>query len=356
LLAARVARVPPSTRAPRAPHVASRTTRAASTFAAAAIALLAADLFEFAHPHLRTLSVARDIELNPQLASALESMPRDARFGAAERRMMRGALYDAPAVGGYEGNIPKRTLAFVNFAGDRPPGVAIPSFQPGRISPLLDLLVMQTLVLDRPTPIEESQFQLAAQGERFAIYERTRELPRAFLVHQVEVAADLPAIWTAIRDGRHDPYTIATVERAEDLKNVDARVGDSSVSEALPAVAQESADRVVVHARPTSRALLVLLDAYSKGWSARVDGEPARIVPVFGFFRGVYVESRATIDAKHRPGASNTMGTVEVVFTYEPSSMKTGVAISLGAAALGIAILFATHSRNRRRNLHGHLD
>jgi len=340
LVAVRLARAP-------------RPARATAAFALAAIALLAADLFEFAHPHLRALSVARDIELAPQLARALASMPPGARFGATERRMMRGALYGAPAVGGYEGNLPKRTLAFVNFAADRPPDVAIPTFQPGRISPLLDLLVMQDLVLDRPTRVDESQFRLAAQGERFALYERARRLPHAFLAHNVEIAADLPAIWTAIRDGAHDPYAVATVERAEDLESVAPLAPDASASEPLPEVALDGADRVVIRARPAARALLVLLDPVAPGWRARVDGEPARIVPVFGFFRGVYIEPRGG-------GSAPAAGATEVVFTYRPSSMTAGAAISLGACALAIAFLIATHtrndSRNRRRNSHGRID
>lgn len=350
LAAVRMARAPGPARA-----------RAAAAFAVAATALLAADLFEFAHPHLRTLSVARDIELNPELARALASMPPGARFGAAERRMMRGALYGAPAVGGYEGNLPRRTLALVNFAADRPPGVAIPSFQPGRISPLLDLFVMQSLVLDRPTPVDASLFHLAAQGERFALYERARALPRAYLAHEVAVAADLPAIWTAIRDGRHDPYAIATVEREADRESVAPlatpapHTPGAAASEPLAEVVQGGADRVVVRVRPASRALLVLLDAFSKDWRARVDGEPARIVPVFGFFRGVYVAPHAGASGGDA-AASAAADPIEVVFTYEPASMAAGAAISLSACALAAAALIASRFRNRRRTSHGRLD
>jgi len=65
----------------------------------------------------------------------------------------------------------------------------------------------------------------------------------------------------------------------------------------------------------TRPGLLVLADSWYPGWKATVDGVSTTIYPVDGIFRGVELGE----------------GEHEVVFYYDPLSIKIGLAISLGA-------------------------
>lgn len=292
---------------------------------AAATLILACDLFLTFDPMLTALSVERDVHLSPEVARAVRETPPLARFGAAQWRENRGTLYGAAAIGGWEGNVPERIFAFSNFLSERPLDAPVVGLQPARLSPLFDLLVLQRLILDGPAPIDDA-FRPVASGTRFVAYDRLRPLPRAFLAHEVVVAPDRAGMWESIRNGRHDPYAVATVERREDAEAI-----EPAADEPAPEVRLAGANHVVVRARPASRALLVLLDAYDPGWRARVDGRPARIVPVFGVFRGVYLDA----------------GDHEVRFAYAPRSFTIGVILSLSALVAAVVIFGRGSARAR---------
>ena len=72
-------------------------------------------------------------------------------------------------------------------------------------------------------------------------------------------------------------------------------------------------------------AWLVLLDSWSPGWKATVDGAPVEIERADLLFRAVRVRS-----GKH-----------EVLFRYDPWTFKAGLAVTLGAAALCLLLLLA---------------
>ena len=86
--------------------------------------------------------------------------------------------------------------------------------------------------------------------------------------------------------------------------------------------------RVTVDAESTSGGLVVLHDAWDRGWRARLDGRPVAVLPVNLISRGVIVPP-----GKHR-----------VEMQYEPYRFRTGLGIS--AAALVLLLI----ARKLRRN------
>ncbi len=314
---------------------------AAALFACRAIAalatlLLALDLFTAFDPFLRTIPVAGEILPSPKVARAMSDVPPLARFGGPREWMLEGVSQGASAVGGWEGNIPLRTLAFMNLLADRAPKTPSLWYEPSRLSPLVDLLVMQRLLRPKVSPMDSARFRLIGRDDDVAVYDRVVDLPRAYVVHQVEFAPDLPAAWRSIRDGALDPYRIATVEREPDARmpgpaGVESRVG-ARTAEAR--VRLEGPDRVVVDVETAIPGMLVLLDPYDAGWKATSDRRSVPIVPVFGFFRGVYLDA----------------GKREVVFSYAPSSMTCGVAVSAASALAALVIWIRPWgaARNRR--------
>lgn len=308
----------------------------ARTFAPIATILLALDLFTAFDPFIRPISVARDIEPSPEVSRALGEVPPLARFGGTRDWMMQGISRNASAIGGWEGNLPLRTLAFMNFLAGFPPGSPALYFEPSKPSLLLDLLVMQRLLRPDAIPVDSSRFRIIEEREGLVVYERTSTLPRAYVVHQVECEPAPPSSWDAIVDGRIDPYRVATVECEADarLPNAGAAASVMTAPADAACVRLDGPDRVVVDVETASPGLLVLLDPYDDGWKATVGRRAAPVVPVFGFFRGVYVDA----------------GRHEVVFSYAPESMAYGLAISAAAALAVIVIWIGPWDRDPKRS------
>ena len=109
--------------------------------------------------------------------------------------------------------------------------------------------------------------------------------------------------------------------------------------EAAVAIAEpDRYDRVEIRVEDTRPGVLVLADAWYPGWKATIDGTEAPVFPVDGLFRGILVDE----------------GPHDVVFHYDPYSVKAGLAITAGAAVvtlLGFGYLGLRRLRRRRQAL-----
>jgi hypothetical protein len=83
---------------------------------------------------------------------------------------------------------------------------------------------------------------------------------------------------------------------------------------------EDGVNRVVVGAGLPRDGYLALFDSYDDDWRVDVDGAPAPLMRANGLFRGVHLVA----------------GSHVVTFTYRPSRMYIGAAIS-GATALALA-------------------
>jgi hypothetical protein len=86
-------------------------------------------------------------------------------------------------------------------------------------------------------------------------------------------------------------------------------------------IVEEGGRRVQVEVTQTRPGVLVLADTWYPGWKATVNGTATDVFPVDGVFRGVKVPE----------------GNATVTFTYDPISLKLGIALSL-LALLAIAV------------------
>jgi uncharacterized membrane protein YfhO len=90
--------------------------------------------------------------------------------------------------------------------------------------------------------------------------------------------------------------------------------------------------RVVVAATATSPSLLVLTDDFYPGWTATVDGRPATVQRVDYLLRGVSLG----------PGQHT------IVFSYEPTSWRLGLIISI-VCLVGLLVAVVSVFVARRR-------
>ena len=133
-------------------------------------------------------------------------------------------------------------------------------------------------------------------------------LPRAYVARDVLPATADDALAFAVAGGS-DGRTVV-----EDQVSTDRASGGDA------RVVRDDPGHTVVEALADGRALVVLNDAFAPGWTATVDGAPARIVRANGLVRGVWI------------GA----GAHTVAFRYRAPGLALGWAIALLLAlALG---------------------
>jgi hypothetical protein len=161
----------------------------------------------------------------------------------------------------------------------------------------------------------------------------TAALPRAYVLPRAQ----------AFSPARHPGLTATQLVASPDM-DLHRQVlieGDPSVgsepSGDQSAVAADVSDlgpnAVRVQASAAAPSYLVLDDFYHRGWTAHVDGQPARVLIANALFRAVAIE----------PGQH----TVE--FRFEPLSHLVGAAISAVCLALDLALVLGGLYLQRRR-------
>jgi hypothetical protein len=161
-------------------------------------------------------------------------------------------------------------------------------------------------------------FRLAHSGD-VKIYENLEMLPRAFVAHRARIAEDDAEALKILSDPDLDISTEIVLANGQSL--------DAPPGEAEARILTYAADRVELIVRTDAPAYLVLMDTHYPGWTAEIDGRPVPILRANTYFRAVPLD----------PGAS------DVVFKYQPQSVRLGLLLSLlawlgWAACLAIAI------------------
>jgi hypothetical protein len=149
------------------------------------------------------------------------------------------------------------------------------------------------------------------------VYEYPGVLPRAYLVHRA-IEADDNAGLALLASPDFSAASSALVEpgAVQSLEPNDGR-GD-----AVDFV-QTRPDLVRLRTSSSTNALLVLSDAFYPGWRVSVDGQGARLIRTNVSLRGVAVPA----------------GQHDVVFSYEPDSLRWGAAVSALAVVLIVVVL-----------------
>lgn len=145
----------------------------------------------------------------------------------------------------------------------------------------------------------------------------------------LRVPAPLPAAFVVGRERRQTGDALATLLAPDFDPWREVLIADDAAASALEGEASDARvlsrgpDAVRVEARLRAPGVLVLTEAFDEGWTAAVDGQPARVLLANGLFRAV------------RLGA----GRHEVLFRYRPWSVRAGVALSVLGLAAALALV-----------------
>jgi hypothetical protein len=188
----------------------------------------------------------------------------------------------------------------------RPRAIAVRSLLPGQQVRLRGMtLIDDGSGTSRSLSIDPT-YQLVHSGD-VKIYQNLAVLPRAFVVHQVQVAADGGQALELLRDPGFDPSKTVVLEQDPELAASD---GQAQVD-----MVDYQAERVELGASLDSPGYLVLTDSYYPGWTAEVDGVKMPIQRANLYFRALPLEA----------------GNHEVTFLYQPPSICLGLGLALAA-------------------------
>jgi hypothetical protein len=164
---------------------------------------------------------------------------------------------------------------------------------------------------------DQGRYRLTHSGD-VKIYENLDVQPRAFIVHQAVVADD-------------DEEALALMQNESFNPAAQAVLAQASTEQSSPPSGQESVrithyapERVEMVAEASAPGYLVLTDAWYSGWEATLDGEPVEVHRADLLFRAIAID----------------VGVHQVIFTFRPASLRTGMALSL----VGLVALVAAAS------------
>lgn len=180
---------------------------------------------------------------------------------------------------------------------------------------------------ERVEPPSGLDGEVVAREGGFALVRLTGIPDRTSLVGRWSSVPDTQSALAAVLAPGFDAGTDATVEGAglPPSPGASGTIGSSAYLEETP-------ERVVVTVDATRPGLLVVRNAWDRGWSATVDGRPAEVLVADALFQGVRVPA----------------GSHEVRLTYRDPTIGAGLALSaLAWSALAVAISLG-RSRERR--------
>jgi hypothetical protein len=151
-------------------------------------------------------------------------------------------------------------------------------------------------------------------------------LPRAFVVDHQRIVAGEERALAAVGAPAFDARDAVVVERP--LSGI-PRTPPAAPARGRARIVAYEPERVVVDAAAARAGVVVLTDAYARGWKATVDGAPATIERVDYLLRGVVVPA----------------GVHRVEFRYAPASWRIGWIVS----ALSLVLLLMTAATGWRR-------
>ncbi len=137
-----------------------------------------------------------------------------------------------------------------------------------RSTALYDLLNVRYVIARKDAPLDWDKFALAFDGDPdLNVYENRSVLPRAFVVAQVQPAADHEAAWQAIHAADFAPAANAVVEGdAAALAGVTG--GQGQVSGVV-----RTGNRLRFEVAADAPAFVVISQVWYPGWQVRIDGQ-----------------------------------------------------------------------------------
>lgn len=191
-----------------------------------------------------------------------------------------------------------------------------------RLPPVLDMLGVRYVIF-RGAPFPFAHAFL--QAPDYWVLQNARALPRLFVPQRVEVETNDAARLQKLTSKEFDPSEVAYLEQSLPLPK--KCIGAARIIQETPTL-------ITVLAEMETQGLVVLADAWNRGWKARVGETNLPILRVNHAVRGVLLPA----------------GSHELEFRYEPQTYRMGCALSgMGCAGLLFWCLMAVRLKVKRK-------
>jgi hypothetical protein len=224
------------------------------------------------------------------------------------------------SVTGYDALDPVEMMRLLRSAAVRPvaqPHAAMVEFGPVVRTGVLRALNVKYLASFEPM---EGLGRLVVSSPMFYVYELPGAMPRAYVPRHVRWVREPEEVLGMMNHPAFNPEELGLVVsggKADVERGLDGVVGSASARMIEPG-------RTEVTVEMETPGMVVLADAYARGWEARYNGAPVEILKANYALRGVVVPA----------------GKGVVEFVYKPRDLRWGLFITCGAVAvlLGLGV------------------
>jgi hypothetical protein len=240
-----------------------------------------------------------------------------------------GMLYGLLDVAGYDGMTPRRIVELAS------PDELVQQDGSGALtvsarfeSQIFDVLAVQRVLVAPGAPAPAPHFVLEYDGIDARVYRNRHSLPRAFVARRARACVPDGAVLAAFHDGTvdfHDEVLLAACDAPSIPGRNSGGIGSAVIVRAEPGL-------VVVRAHADWPSYLVLADTWFPGWRASMDGVEQRVWRADHALRAVWLP----------PGGH------EVVFRYQPMSVRLGAALSGAGICVVLGLLLPWRQRRQR--------
>ena len=218
-------------------------------------------------------------------------------------------------------------------------------YEEGLDSPLLDLLNVRYIVVPAQPSQEENPEGLKRfeqfgrthptvyEDDQTRVLENQEALPRAWIVHSAQRVGSGKEALDLLASAKVDPKETALLEE----KLPQQMSQPDSASAEWAEVKEYQPNRIKIETSTEAPGLLVLSEVYYPSWKAYVDGQPTPILVADQLLRSVSI-----------PAGEHT-----VELRYESWTLRAGIAISLGAYGVLVALIVIAGARRwwRRKSI-----
>lgn len=296
------------------------------------LALLFGDLWCFGNQYMVTFD-ARQCFWNKELLDALKNDTGPFRITTVGHfELNQGMAHDISHIGGYDANVIKEYSEFINLSDGKPVEEPRIVMEVAQLSKLTNMFNLKYILLPAHVKIEHPTIKPVFRDAKYALFDNTQALPRAFIVHSAKTLQGRDAMFKELSSPEFDPVKYIVLEESTNIiKNADTK---NLPQEPHPAILEYSPNSVTIRATLLEEGYLVLGDTFYPGWNAYVDGKKSKVLKTNYILRSVFLEKGEHI----------------VKFVYEPKSFAIGMIITLISIGILVPVsVFCNSSVDRRR-------
>jgi hypothetical protein len=185
-----------------------------------------------------------------------------------------------------------------------------------RLWQLLNVQYVVTWLDDLAVPATPIYQEPAKKGEETFVHRLEAEHPWAWMVYSAEEIASEDLLLARLAQPDFDPYRTALL-----LQTLATALPGQQAGQPRLQLEENSPSHLALEVAHATNGLLILSEIYYPGWEARLDGQPVPLLRANSILRAVEVPA-----GRHR-----------VEMTFNPLSVKLGLAVSVATLLLSLA-------------------